>query len=569
MPESRISDSRSTDNTTESFKDILSEYERNAAKKSEQRDQSREGTVVAITPDSVVVDVGLKTEGILPLTSFQGNANAVRPGDKLLVSIKGRDPEGYYELSRGSIQRPRDWAALETAFAEKTTIAGTVTSLIKGGLSVDVGVRAFMPLSRSGARDASELEKLVGQEIRCRITKLDATEEDVVVDRRTVLEEEARSAKSHRYSELREGDTVQGTVRSLMDYGAFIDLGGVDALLHVSDIAWARVPNPADVLSVGQELEVKILKVAEEAGKQRISVGMRQLQPDPWNNAAAKYRVGERARGAVTRVLDFGAFVELEPGIEGLIHVSEMSWTKKVRTPADVVKPGDIVEVIVLGLTVPERRISLGLKQALGDPWVGLSEKFPVGSIAEGQVTSLTKFGAFVQISEGVEGMIHISEISVEKRIHHPQDALKIGQPVRAEVLAIDPERRILRLSMKRMLPTTFDEYVSEHKQGDVVTGRVVEVSGAELRVELGEGIQGTCNLQIQATQAQAKATADGASANTDLASLTSMLRQRWKSGSSASGSSTEAVRPGQIGKFRIRAIDGTAKKIILDRAQP
>ncbi|HXP17720.1 MAG TPA: S1 RNA-binding domain-containing protein, partial [Terriglobales bacterium] len=379
--------------------------------------------MIAVTVDSVLVDIGFKTEGILPLAAFQSAGEAVKAGDKLVVSIKGRDPEGYYELTRGKIERPKDWASLEKAFAEKTTILGTVTGVVKGGLSVDVGVRAFMPASRSGARDAAEMDKLVEQEIRCRITKLDAPEEDVVVDRRVVAEEEESAVKERRYSEVKQGTTVHGTVRSLTDYGAFIDIGGVDALLHVSDISRIRISKPADVLSVGQEVEVKVLKIDPE--KRRISVGMKQLEPDPWDSVAAKYQPGERVRGTVTRLVDFGAFVELEPGIEGLIHISEMSWAKKIRTPSDVVKPGETVEAVVLGVSAVERRISLGLKQALGDPWAEVTQKFAVGSVIEGSVTSLTKFGAFVQLSEGVEGMIHISDMSAEKLINHPQDMLK------------------------------------------------------------------------------------------------------------------------------------------------
>src|SRR5580704_8564942 len=315
----------------ESFKDILSQFEQSKSRKPAEAGKGREGAVIAVTADSVLVDIGFKTEGILPLKAFQ-SAGAVKPGDKLVVSIKGRDPEGYYELTLGRIERPKDWAALQKAFTEKTTIVGTVTAVVKGGLSVDVGVRAFMPASRSGVRDAAEMQKLVEQEIRCRITKLDETEEDVVVDRRIILEEEERAEKGRRYSEVMEGATLHGTVRSLTDYGAFVDIGGVDALLHVSDISRSRVSKPADVLSVGQEVEVKVLKIDSE--KRRISVGMKQLEHDPWDSAAAKYKSGERARGTVTRILDFGAFVEIEPGIEGLIHISEMSWAKKVRTPS-------------------------------------------------------------------------------------------------------------------------------------------------------------------------------------------------------------------------------------------
>src|SRR3984893_648436 len=385
--------------SNESFKDILSQFEQSKSRAPEEARRGREGTVIAVTADSVLVDVGFKTEGILPLAVFQSAGETVKPGDKLVVSIKGRDPEGYYQLTRGKSERPKDWASLERAFAEKAIIVGTVTALVKGGLSVDVGVRAFMPASRSGARDAAEMEKLVGQEICCRIIKLEVTEEDGVVDRRAVAEEEERGVKERRYSEIKEGETVRGAVCSLTDYGAFVDLGGVHALLHVSDIAWGRVNKPADVLSLGQEIEAKVLKT--DPDKHRISLGMKQLQPHPWDSIAEKYKAGERVRGAVTRVVEFGAFVELEPGIEGLIHVSEMSWAKKLRRASDVVKPGEAVEAVILGVNAGERRISLGLKQTLGDPWAEVAQRFPMGSVIEGPVTNLTKFGAFVQLSEG------------------------------------------------------------------------------------------------------------------------------------------------------------------------
>ncbi len=319
-----------------------------------------------------------------------------------------------------------------------------------------------MPSSRSGVREAAEMEKLVGQEIRCRITKLDVTDEDVVVDRRAVAEEEERSVKERRYSEIKEGDVVIGTVRNLADYGAFVDIGGVDGLLHVADIAWARVNKASDVLSVGQQIEARVLKVDTE--RQRISLGLKQLQPHPWDSVAEKYRTGERVRGTVTRLADFGAFIELEPGVEGLVHISEMSWAKRVRTPGDMLKVGEVVEVVLLSVNVAEQRLSLGLKQALGDPWKDITSKFPVGSQVEGPVTSITKFGAFVQLAEGVEGMVHVSEISAEKRINHPQDVLKVGQPIKAQVLAVDSERRLMRLSMKQLVPTDIDEYIAEHK---------------------------------------------------------------------------------------------------------
>jgi small subunit ribosomal protein S1 len=552
-------ESPAVNETDESFKDILSQFEQSKSRKPAEAGKGREGVVIAVTADSVLVDIGFKTEGILPLAAFQGAGKTVTAGEKLEVSIKGRDPEGYYQLALGKIERPTDWVSLQKAFAEKTTIVGTVTEVVKGGLSVDVGVRAFMPASRSGARDAAEMAKLVEQEIRCRITKLDETEEDVVVDRRIVIEEEERAAKGRRYSEVQEGSTVRGTVRSLTDYGAFVDIGGVDALLHVSDISRGRVGKPADVLSVGQEVEVKILKIDSE--KRRISVGMKQLEPDPWDSVTAKYKPGERARGTVTRVLDFGAFVELEPGIEGLIHVSEMSWAKKVRTPSDVVKPGDTVEAVILGVSTGERRISLGLKQALGDPWADVARRFAVGSVVEGPITSLTKFGAFVQLSEGIEGMIHVSDISAEKRINHPQDVLKIGQSVKAQVLEVDVEKRRLKLGIKQMIPTSIEEYIAERQVGNVVSGRVMEVSGEQARVELGEGIHATCRIAA-AHAAEEKSLADS---KVDLASLGSMLKAHWKGGAASGESKPEAVRAGQVRSFRIAKLDPTAKKIELE----
>jgi len=546
--------------SNESFDVVLRHYEKSHARAG---GQPLEGTVIAVTSDSVVLDIGFKTEGVLPLAAFPGQT--LKPGDKLPVTVKGRNAEGYYELSRGHVAQPKDWESLEKAFAEKTAISGTVTGVVKGGLSVDVGVRAFLPASRSRARDAAEMEKLVGQEIRCRIIKLDVTDEDVVVDRRAVAEEEERAAKERRYAEIKEGETVRGTVRSLATYGAFIDIGEVDALLHVSDLAWSRIGNPADVLSVGQEVEVKVLKITTDPGKQRISVGMKQLQPHPWDSAAEKYKAGERVRGTVTRVTDFGAFVELEPGVEGLVHVSEMSWVKKIRKPSDLVKPGETVEAVVLGVNAGERRMSLGLKQTLGDPWAEAAQKFPVGSVVEGPITSLAKFGAFVELAQGIEGMIHIGDISAEKRLNHPQEMLKVGQKVKAQVLELDTERRRVKLGIKQMAPSSLDEYLAEHKPGDVVSGRVMEVSGPTARVELGEGVFATCHLAA-ASAAKAGAGQPAAkAAKADLSSLGAMLQARWKSGAPGAGSSPEAARSGEIRSFRIVKLDPAAKKIELE----
>jgi len=545
--------------SAESFGDILSQYEQSHSHKPGEGGQGLQGTVVQISDDQVFLDIGYKIEGIIPLADFGGEP--VKPGDKMPVSIKGRDEEGYYQLSRLKVERPKDWSSLEKAFADKAAIAGVVTAIVKGGVSVDVGVRAFMPASRSGAKDAAEMEKLIGQEIRCRVIKLDVADEDVVVDRRAVLEEEERAAKERRYTEVKEGEILEGTVRSLTDFGAFVDIGGVDALLHVADIAWSRINKPADALSAGQQVRVKVLKV--DLAKHRISVGMKQLLPHPWELVNEKYHVGDRVHGTVTRVAEFGAFVELDKGVEGLIHVSEMSWSKKMKKASDIVKPGEQVEVAILGINQADRRISLGLKQIGGDPWAEVKQKFPAGSVVEGPVVSMTSFGAFVQVAEGVEGMIHVGDISAEKRLNHPQDALKQGQVVKAQVLEIDSDKRRLRLGMKQLVPTSLDEYIAEHKEGDVVTGRMIDVSGGRARVELGEGISGSCRLSGEAPETTEKA----ADPKVDVSSLGSMLQSKWKGGQGGGSSRRETPRSGQIRSFRIVKLDAAGKKIELELA--
>jgi small subunit ribosomal protein S1 len=551
-----------TSEPTENFADILSNFERTHSRKSDSGAKQLEGVVVSLTPDQVLLDIGYKTEGVLARTAFENNAANVKAGDRFPVSVKGRNEEGYYELSRFKVAQPRDWTALENAFAQKLAVVGTVTAVVKGGATVDIGVRAFMPASRSGTRDAAELEKLVGVEITCRITKLDVTDEDVVVDRRVVLEEQARTAAEGRFAAMQEGDTVTGTVRSLMSYGAFVDIGGVDGLLHVSDIAWSRVNKPDDVLSQGQEIRVRILKIDPETKK--ISLGLKQLEAEPWTKVPEKYAIGQRVSGAVTRMTDFGAFIEIEPGIEGLIHISEMAWNKKVRHPSDLMKQGDRVDAVILSIKPEERRIALGLKQTLADPWLEVQQKYPVGAQVEGPVTKLMKFGAFVQVAEGIEGLVHISEIVVDRRLNHPSDVLHAGQVVKAQVLGLDAEKRQIKLSMKQLIPTSIDEYVVEHKAGDAVSGRVVEVFADHALIELGEGIRGKC-AATNAPSAQKTASEPASAGGADLSSLTSMLQARWKGNAPAPAAKPEPLRAGQVRSFRIARIDAGSKQIELE----
>ena len=564
----------------ESFADLLNAFESSHSHKSEQPGQRQlQGVVVSLSADQVFLDIGYKTEGVLPRSAFLNNAEDVHPGDTFPVSVTGRNTEHYYELSRFKVAQPRDWSALEAAFAEKLAIVGTVTEVRKGGVTVDVGVRAFMPASRSGTKDAVELEKLIGTEITCRITKLDVMDEDVVVDRRVVLEEQARGLNAARREELKEGAIVTGTVSTLMPYGAFINIGGFDGLLHVSDISHARVSKPEDVLTVGQELQLKILKI--DPATQKISLGLKQLQPEPWQTVSLA--VNQRVTGTVTRLTDFGAFVEIEPGIEGLIHISEMSYGKKLRHPSDLLKQGDRVDVVILGIKPEERRISLGLKQTLADPWTDAVRTFPVGSQITGPVTKLMNFGAFVELADGIEGLVHISEITAERRLNHPSEMLREGQIVKAQILAIDPEKRQIKLSMKQLIPTEIDEYIAEHKVGDIVSGRVIEQSISLIHVELGDGIRAICHISSTAAIAAESAPAAGApappqgfagapaapqgSAKLDLSSLSSQLKSRWKGHAPAASAKPDAFSEGQIRSFKITKLDAEAKKIEVELA--
>jgi small subunit ribosomal protein S1 len=554
------SPSESPNNAETSFADMLSQFEQEHAEPS--AGQTLHGTVIAVDGENVIVDIGRKMEGVVPIANVRdAGQDAPKAGDSILVAVKGRGPEGYYELSTLRVERPKDWSALQAAFKEKRTIAGIVTEPVKGGLRVDIGVRAFMPASRSGVRDVNELSTLVGQEIQCRITKLDVENEDVVVDRRVVLEEADKKAKESLFGSLQEGQVLTGTVRSLMEYGAFIDLGGVDGLLHVADISWTRIGKPADVLKPGDRVDVKILKINRDTRK--ISLGMKQLQPDPWTLAAEKYKVGDRVRGTVARLTDFGAFVGLEPGIDGLVHVSELSWSKKVRKPSDVLNAGEQVEVVVLGVNPGEHRISLGLKQALGDPWDKAEERFPIGSVVEGTVTNMAPFGAFIDLGDSIEGMIHVGDITREKRLDHPKDVLKNGQTVRAAVLEIDKERKRIRLGLKQLEPTSTDNYIAEHHVGDSVTGRVVEVRQDRVKVDLGDGVFATCKHTPEADGGPSEE-ADRRSAGIE--ELTAKLAAKWKKGTGPESESRQnLLKPGQVRTFRITGLDIEQKRIQLE----
>ncbi len=552
-----------------SFADILNEFEHEHKKVparaagAEESIPATDGRVVSVTPGGAFVDIGRKHEGILALGQLAKDASGqpkIAPGQMVKVTVGPLDENGYHRLSTIKIFVPKDWSGLQKAFDEKAVITGTVLESVKGGLRVDVGARAFLPVSRSGARDQAELDKLVGQSIECRITKLDTEKEDVVVDRRSVLEERASAVKRAAFDALQEGVVLLGAVRSVMEFGAFVDIGGVDGLLHVSDMSWVRSAKPSDIVKQGDQVEVKILKVNREARK--ISLGMKQLQDDPWTVALREINVGDKLRGKVARLADFGAFVELRPGVEGLIHVSERSWSKKQRRPQDILKAGEIVEAVVLVVNPADRRIGLGLKQALGDPWEDAVKRFPVGTTVELAVSTLAAFGAFIEMAEGVEGLIHIGDITHGKRLQHPKEMLRTGQIVKAQVTEVDHERRRFRLGMKQLEPTSADEYIAEHKVGDLVTGRVVDGGKERAKIELAEGVHGMCRL-APARKGQEPAQASSA----DIGSSIAALAAKWKAGAVAASDPHQGLQTGQIRRFRISAIDPAQKRIDVELA--
>ncbi len=542
------------------FADLLLSFEQQHADGPNR--ESVTGTIVSIGPEAILIDVGRKIEGSLSAEKWrETQTDEPKRGATVAVSVGPRNEEGYYELSTIRVERPKDWSGLESAFAEKRSIGGVVAEQVKGGFRVDIGVRAFMPASRSGIRDAEEMPKLVGQEIKCRITKLDVENEDVVVDRRAVLEEEQSQRRQQAFSELKEGEIVHGQVRSLMDFGAFVDIGGVDGLLHVVDMSYSRVGKASDIFKAGDELDVKILKI--DPGTRKISLGLKQLQEDPWSIAARTFHIGDRVSGTVSRLADFGAFIELLPGVDGLIHLSELSWNKRVRKPGDLLKIGERVEAVILQINSAERRIGLGYKQALGDPWDAVPQKFPIGSTVEGSIANLTQFGAFVELGEGIEGMVHISDITNEKRLDHPKEKLAKGQTVKAVVLEVDREKRRIRLGMKQLEPTTLDNYISEHHNGETVSGRLVEIQGDRAKVELGEGIVATCQLKSQAEKTpEAEQTKPA-----DVSSLSAMLSARWKHGGASGGAGKPAAHAGEMRSFRISRLDPAKRLIELELA--
>ena len=450
------------------------------------------GTVVQLNPDSVVVDIGYKSEGVIPLSEFAdetGQSN-IQVGDEIDVLFERTENEsGLISLSKEKADRQKIWNALE----EDAVVEGRIVSRIKGGLSVDIGVNAFLPGSQVDLRPVRNLDKMLGETYHFKIIKLNKRRGNIVLSRRVLLEEKRESLRSETLKTLEEGQVAEGIVKNLTDYGAFIDLGGIDGLLHITDMSWGRVSHPSDILSVGDKVNVKVLKFDRE--KERVSLGLKQITPDPWLDVEAKYPVGSKVQGKVVSLTDYGAFIELEEGVEGLIHVSEMSWTKRIKHPNKILNVGDEVESVVLALDLPNRRISLGLKQAEPNPWDIIGEKFPIGTVIEGQVKNITDFGIFVGVDEGIDGLVHISDLSWTKRIKHPSELYKKGDIVKAVVLNIDRENERFSLGIKQLSPDPWQSIPTRYAPGTIVHGKVTSVTDFGIFLEVEEGIEGLIHV--------------------------------------------------------------------------
>src|SRR4051794_29361214 len=466
------------------------------------------GTVLSVTDKEVIVDFGYKSEGLVPIEQVRGIDGAVRvkAGDVIDVMMdrSAERPEGYILLSHEKASRVRAWDELERALRENLTVSGHVLAKTKGGLTVDVGVPAFMPGSQVAARPVYNLDQFVGTDIPVKIVKLNRRRGNLVVSRRLAVEEQDHSRKSQALETLHEGAVVTGVIKNLTDYGAFVDLGGIDGLLHVSDMSFGRIQHPSELVHVGDEVSVKILKFDRE--KERISLGTKQLNTNPWETVEDRYPMGLRVIGRVVSVTDYGAFVELEPGVEGLIHISEMTWSRRMKHPSKVVHVGDQVEAVVLEVKPKERRVSLGIKQLEPDPWTTVADRYSIGSVVEGRVRKLTDFGAFIEIEEGIDGLVHISDLSWTKRVVHPSEVLKKGQIIQAVVLHIDPDNRRLSLGVKQLQPDAWETFFQTHQVGDIVHGKVCRASNFGVFVEVAPGVEGLChNSEIPASGEKGK----------------------------------------------------------------
>jgi small subunit ribosomal protein S1 len=477
---------------SESYLHLLDEYTHLAPSEGEVL----QGTILKITAKDVIVDFGYKSEGLVPIEQFLNPRGemTVQAGDVVDVMIDhGEQPEGYILLSHNKAARVRVWDNLEKAFADQLVLLGHVMGRVKGGLSVDVGIEAFMPGSQVDPRPVHHLDSFIGQDVPVKIVKVNRRRGNVVVSRKLAVEQEVNQRKAATLDQLHEDAIVTGVVKNLTEYGAFVDLGGLDGLLHVTDMSHGRVGHPSEIVHVGDEITVKVLKF--DRAKERVSLGLRQMAPDPWETVVERYPVNSRVVGQVVNVTDYGAFVELEPGVEGLIHITEMTWSRRMKHPSKVVRAGDQVEAVVLEVHPRDRRISLGLKQLEANPWTTIDSRYSIGSVVEGRVRNMTDFGAFIEIEEGIDGLVHVSDLSWTKRVKHPSEILKKGQLVQAVILNIDAKGHRLSLGIKQLQPDAWESYMQSHQPGDIVHGRVSRLAGFGAFVELAEGVEGLCHF--------------------------------------------------------------------------
>ncbi|MCI0336852.1 MAG: 30S ribosomal protein S1 [Acidobacteria bacterium] len=483
------------DMVVEDFGKILAEHEQSHRSEISENEVVK-GRVVKITEQAVIIDVGFKSEGIVPIAEFkEGDQVTVQPGDEVDVYVKQlENSEGYVELSRADAVRMQTWDQIELAYKQGTNIIGRVTDRIKGGLRVDIGgIQAFLPGSQVDLRPVRNLDSFRNKEIEIRVLKVNKKRGNIVLSRKIVLEELINGRKNDTLKNLEEGIIVEGQVKNITEYGAFIDLGGLDGLLHITDMSWGRIQNPNELFKVGETIQVKVLKFDRD--KERVSLGYKQLIPDPWATTFERYPIGSRVKGKVVSLTDYGAFIELEPGIEGLVHITEMSWSKRVKHPSKILSVGQDVEAQVLEVEQNNRRISLGIKQIEPNPWETLHERYGIGTRVKGRVRNLTDFGAFIEIEDGIDGLVHVSDISWTKRIKHPSEALKKNQEVEAVITAIDVDNRRLSLSIKDLEPNAWDKFFDTHRLGDVVTGKVTRFANFGAFVELEDGIEGLCHV--------------------------------------------------------------------------
>jgi len=451
------------------------------------------GVITEIRQNEVVVDIGGKSEGLIPANEFIdiGELQIGSTIEVLVQKLEGKD--GAPILSFDLAEQKKNWENILTKFPEGSVATGRVKAKVKGGLIVSIGVDAFMPASHIDVQPPKNLDQYVGQTYDFKVLKINLDRKNIVLSRRELIEEQRTSKRRNLLESIQPGQIRKGVVKNITDFGAFIDLDGMDGLLHITDMSWGRLTHPRDLVNVGDEIQVKVLKFDKD--KQRVSLGFKQLTPDPWLDATERYPVGAHVHGRVLSVTDYGAFVELEQGIEGLVHLSEMTWSKRLKHPSKMVKPGDEVETVVLNVNPADRRISLGMKQLLENPWENLADRYPAGTIVEGRVRNLTDFGAFIEIEDGIDGLVHVSNLSWTKRVKHPSEVVKKGEKVKAVVLGVEPQNRRLSLGIKQLQPDVWESFFAAHRVGDVVHGKVLRTAQFGAFVEIAEGVEGLCHI--------------------------------------------------------------------------